>query len=210
VKKKLLVILGIIIAIPLISFTTLVLYFIITDDNSSTADSSVSQKNEIDNSNNKQDEKYENTQVIINDVDVSSKIKVKEIDNIKYANAKSFIESFVESDMKENMHYFNFRLIEDRDEIETFISEYSYEKGEYLDEKYAHLLDLKAILVTSWFTDAELYMLFIDSTDVIKFNVMEEKEYTTIDEAPRIIDNIVYIPMEAFANIVGSKVEIKD
>ncbi|GEM_PF-5277168 len=209
-KKKLLVILGIIIAIPLISFTTLVLYFIITDDNSSTADSSVSQKNEIDNSNNKQDEKYENTQVIINDVDVSSKIKVKEIDNIKYANAKSFIESFVESDMKENMHYFNFRLIEDRDEIETFISEYSYEKGEYLDEKYAHLLDLKAILVTSWFTDAELYMLFIDSTDVIKFNVMEEKEYTTIDEAPRIIDNIVYIPMEAFANIVGSKVEIKD
>lgn len=184
-KKKLITILGIIIGIPLIIFMSLVVYFIVVDD---------TDKSKL---------------VSINDIDVSSKLQMKEIDSIMYANAKSFIESFVSSDMGPDMRYFNYENI-DKKTLYDYLSETSYNGDVFINDEFTHLIDLEAILVGSWFTDAPLYILFIDSKDVVIFTEIGDRNVITIDEAPRNIDNNIYIPMEAFAKLVELKIEIKN
>jgi hypothetical protein len=232
VKKKLIIILAIIGGIQLIIFFSSFIYFIVFDNSFLTDDASefkIEETNKLDNSDNNSkneqndfsddDDSDDNSSksdyvsdkpqtVIINGVDVSSNLQVKEIDSIMYANAQSFIESFAASDMSPGMRYFNYEFIKDSDTIKDYLSEYSPERGSYLNDEFSHLLDLDAILVISWFTETPECMLFIGSTDVIRFG--EINQIITIDEAPQIIDDSVYIPMEAFANISGIEIEIKD
>jgi hypothetical protein len=228
VKKKLLTILGIAIAVPLIMFFTLVLYFAFFDDDeeASTNDyssSEINDTNKSDESNNNSennqndsskdananDETEKSELIIINDIDVTSKLQVKDVDSILYANAKSFIESFVSSDMSPGMRNFNYEPIEDRETMQILLSKFDDDGNEYIDEKYSHLIDKNAFLISSWFTDAALYILFIDSTDVVELNEESDK-IITIAYAPKIINNEVYLPIEAITNMLGFEVQIEN
>lgn len=200
-----------IISVPIIIFLLLFIYVILTEDISSTDNLSESRAKEVNNLDNQSDDNSndssEKKQVIINNVDISSKIEVKEIDSIIYANAGSFVESLTSADMSPTMRYFNYELIKDKDKVKYYLTEY-YDGEEHLDDKYSHLLDLDAIIVSSWATESALFMLFIDSTDVVKFGE-ERNSILSIDEAPKIIDDAVYIPIEAFIKMIDFDFEIE-
>ena len=119
--------------------------------------------------------------VIISDVDVSSELNIKKIDEVHFAQGESFIESFADEDMRSSdFRSFNF---------------------EYIPEN-------KEIYVSSWFTDAAVYSLFIDSTEVYEYTD-EGYRIVQIGEAPQMIDGEVYIPVEAFAELVDLEIEIR-
>ncbi|MDR3313925.1 MAG: hypothetical protein LBS96_05655 [Oscillospiraceae bacterium] len=139
--------------------------------------------------------------VVINGVDVSSELRTKEIDGVLYAESKSFIESFSETDMSGSMHYFNYALLNDNDVIASYFAS---------NDAYSRFRGCDAILVSSWFTDSAVYMLFLGRTEVVVFGEEEYAQQTIkISETPQIVNGEVYIPMDAFANMTGNRISIQ-
>lgn len=142
--------------------------------------------------------------VTVNGEDISDKLTVMKIGDVLYAEGKSFIESVRDSDMPEDMRYYNFDYSNDYDYIYDNLTEYDFDRGVYLDDDFAHLIGKDAIFIWSWATDTIIYVLFIDSTDIVKSSADGAFSYYKlqhISKAPRIVDGEVYIPIEAFLGL---------
>lgn len=148
--------------------------------------------------------------IIVNDVDLKAEVKAKVIDNILYAEGASFVEALRWPDCPEGMHEFNYQYGTNSDELSLWLSEYDYDRGLYIREELELLLHKDAIIITSYATDAAMYILFIDSTEVVQF-VDDEgvPALTFMDEAPCIVDGEVYIPMQAFTDLTGYEIVIE-
>ena len=147
--------------------------------------------------------------IFINGIDVSSEFQVIELDNLPFAEAEAFIQSFAEPGMTESMRCFNYEYAADHDYISDIISDYDYEKGPYVREELEPFLNMDAVVVSSYFTENPIFILFIDSPEALEYSSETERfEIFAIDEVPRIVDGKVYIPMEMFADIAGCTIEI--
>lgn len=234
-KKKLLITLAIVICIPLFMYINLFIYYMIFNDESDDIPSSKIEENnksnyvadkednnlndesdsdnEADEDNNSSDNNDDDDYDITVIVD-TSKVTVKKIDNITYANAKQLIDSFASDDMENDIHYFNFERA-DRETLEMCLSRLDQDGNNYVDDEFTHLLDLDAFLVSSWFTDVPIYIMFVGSTEAVRLGDTVSMtdiptEIITIDEAPRLVDGEIYISIDTFAKMTDSKVKIKN
>jgi len=147
--------------------------------------------------------------IIINGVDVKDEIETKAIDSTLYAEGASFIESLRYPDMPEGMHNFNYQYETDDDLLYDLLLEFDGDER-HIREEFEELLHNDAIIVSWYSTDAVAFMLFIDSTDAVRFVGDEDvPELISMDEAPRIVDGEVYIPMQAFIDLTEDEIVIE-
>lgn len=156
----------------------------------------------------------ESPSVRINGVDISSELTVKTIDNVAYAEGKSFIEAIREPDMPDGMHSFDYEYTTENDDIFNLLGNYDHETGSsWIDDEYEYLLDYDAVFVNSYFTEITMYILFLGANEAwicTEVNAGEPfYELYTISEAPRYVDGEVYIPIEAFAATTGYEIVIE-
>jgi hypothetical protein len=147
--------------------------------------------------------------IIADGVDISDQVKTKVIDGEVYAEGASFVESLRYADMPEDMREYNYQYDPSEEELIIWLSEVDYDTGSYIRDEFEELLDKEAIILTSYFTDAALFILFIDSTEVVSF--VEDEGYPVLiymDEAPCIVDGEVYIPVQAFSDLTGYEIII--
>jgi hypothetical protein len=151
--------------------------------------------------------------VIVNGVDITGNLNIIEIGGVLFAEGRTFIASILVSDDPEyDYPVYTYLFEDDHDEIYHWLSEYEIDRGEYLNEDFYHLLGMDAIIISSWFTDTPIFILFIDSTDFVRFyggGMGASSGLQNISAAPRYHNGDVYIPIEAFLRLSANEYLIR-
>ncbi|GEM_PF-2496401 len=158
----------------------------------------------------KPDNIVEDKTVLINGIDVSDRFDIIELNDILYADAELYIESFAATDMPEGMRYYNFHSDADAYySVYDIIGTWGEDENYYVKDGFKKFLDMDVIIVESHFTENPIVLLFVDSNEALLYD-SESWGYhiVEIEEAPRIVDGEMYMPMEAFAGFMEHELEI--